>query len=193
MRHNTATSKIFLTLLVFGVILWLGGSLVRMSTAYDIYVPFSQMELKADYSDTARLHTVKLFAMGALYTGIGFSSAFFGFVLLGFYLRKQLKQYGWLFMALVLFILSAPWGFYEMYLDIQLNFAIMDKGITFDSATINDLFVTRFSKLSFWPVLSYMAAITGVLTLVWRPLNKYTGKSEENLQVNSEGGNNETE
>jgi hypothetical protein len=38
-----------------------------------------------------------------------------------------------------------------------------------------------------------MAAITGVLTLVWRPLNKYTGKSEENLQVNSEGGNNETE
>ena len=173
MRHNTIISKIFLTLLVFGMVLWLGGSIVRMSTAYDIYVPFSKMELKPDYTDAARLHTVKLFAFLALYTAIGFSAAFFGYVLLGFYMRKYLKQYGWLFISLVLFLLAAPWGFYEMYLDLNLNFAVLEKSVTFNSDAINDLFVTRFSKISIWAVMSYMLAVTSVLTLIWRPLHKY--------------------
>lgn len=154
------------------MILWLGGSIVRMSTAYDIYEPFTEMELKPGYPDTARVQTVKLFSYGSFYTGIGFAAAFIGFGGLGYLWASRMKKQGWLLMALALFMIAAPWGFYEIYIDLKLFYFVKNEGITFSDEMIKELFVDRFSKLSPWALLSYFSAISSVAVIVWRPLNK---------------------
>ena len=183
--QDNVISKILLTLLVFGVILWLGGAIVRVSTAYDIYMPFTKLELKTEYSDAMRMHAVKLFAYGSLYTGAGFVMAFAGFLSLAFYWRTELKRRGWMFMALVLFLIASTWGVYELVLDIRLSYLIKAGSAAFGDKLITDLFVYRFSKFAPWASIAYMSVIASVLIIIWRPLN--------NLKNKNKGGNDETQ
>ncbi len=178
MQRNVI-SKILLTLLVFGIVLWLGGAIVRLSTAYDIYMPFTQLELKTEYNDAMRMQTVKLFTYGSLYTGTGFVAAFVGFLALAFYWRSELKKHGWMFIALVLFLLAVPWGFYELVLDIRLSYLIKAGAANFDDILIKELFVRRFSTLTAWASISYMSAVASILILIWKPLNNIKKINQE--------------
>lgn len=182
MQQNTVISKILLTLLVFGTILWLGGEVQRINIAYEIYMPFTKMELKTEYSDAIRMHTVKLFTYGSLYSGIGFVATFIGFVTLAFHWRKQWKTKGWMFIVLVLFIIALPWGFYELLLDIKLSFLIKAGAVYFNDKQITDLFVKRFTDYAPWASISYLSIVSGIIILIWRPLNniKKINKEEEN-------------
>ncbi len=174
-----------LSLLVFGLILWLGGAIIRVSTAYDIYIPFTKMELKTEYGDAMRMHTVKLFTYGSLYTGTGFVMTFFGFLSLAYYWRNEFKRRGWMFIALVLFFIASSWGIYELLLDIRLSYLIKAGGASFNDKLITELFVNRFSKWAPWASIAYMSAITSIFIIIWRPLNK--------IKKVNKGGNDETQ
>ena len=182
MQQNTVISKILLTLLVFGTILWIGGEVQRINMAYEIYLPFTQMELKTEYNDAIRMHTVKLFTYGSLYSGTGFVAAFVGFVSLAFYWRKQWRSKGWMFIASVLFLIALPWGFYELLLDIKLSFLIKAGGVYFNDKQITDLFLKRFTAYAPWASISYMSIVASIFILIWRPLNniKKIKTGEEN-------------
>jgi len=172
MRHNTITAKIFLTLFSFGLILWLGGAIVRMSTAYDIYKPFSEMELKDGYSEASRVQTVKLFSYGALYSQSGFFAAAVGLIALSVLFRENFNQNGWMFMALALFIIAIPWAIYESIMDLRLFYFIKKDNISFDDKLITELFVYRFSKLSPWAMISYFSVLSSIAVIIWRPLQR---------------------
>lgn len=178
MRHNSITAKIFITLLTFGMILWLGGTIVRMSTAYDIYKPFSEMELKDGYSEAARIQTVKLFSYGAFYSQAGFYAAAIGFIALAVLFRKDFKTRGWMFMSLALFIIAIPWGIYESIMDLRLFYFIKNDNISFDDKLITELFVYRFSKLSPWAMISYLSALSSIAVIIWRPLQIVSKKQQ---------------
>jgi hypothetical protein len=177
MQKDTVISKILLTLMVFGIILWLGGAIIRISTAYDIYMPFTRLELKTEYNDAMRMHTVKLFTYGSLYTGAGFVMAFIGFFSLAYYWRDEFKGKGWMFIALVLFIMASSWGIYELILDIRLSYLIKAGGAAFDNKLIGELFVHRLSTLAPWSSIAYMSAISSMLIMIWRPLNRIKKKN----------------
>ena len=183
MQKNTVVSKILLTLLVFGLILWLGGAIIRTATAYEIYNPFTELELKTEYSNAIRMHTVKLFTYGSLYTGTGFVMAFVGFLTLAYYWREEFKHRGWMFMSLVLFLIASTWGIYELILDIRLSYLVKAGMLDFGDKLINDLFAKRFSTYAPWATISYMSAVAGVLIIIWRPLN--------NIRKTKKGGENE--
>jgi hypothetical protein len=185
MQKDTVISKILLTLLVLGLILWLGGAVVRVSNAYEIYMPFTQLELKTEYGNDIRMHTVKLFAYGSLYTGIGFAAMFVGFLSLAYYWRSEFNKKGWMFIAFVLFLIASTWGIYELILDIRLSYLIKAGGVDFNNKLITELFVYRFSKWMPWASLAYMSAFAAVLIIIWRPLN--------NIKKINKGGNDETQ
>ncbi len=185
MQKDTVITKILLTLLVAGLILWLGGSVVRVSNAYEIYMPFTELELKSEYGNDIRMHTVKLFAYGSLYTGTGFVAMFIGFLSLAYCLRREFKSKGWLFISFVLFLFAASWGIYELILDIRLSSLIKAGVDDFNNKLITELFVYRFSKWTLWASMAYMSAIAAVLIIIWRPLN--------NIKKIKNGGNNETQ
>jgi len=173
MQYKTYKSKILLTLLAFGVILWIGGAIARLAIAYDLFLPGTELILKNYYTDIIRLHTVHLFAMTGLYTGVGFSVCLLIALIIFFKSKSILKKQGWLFMAFVLFFLTVPFESYMMYLDIRLNMAFWSgKLLSFNDYNITSYFLIRFSKLGIPSVLSFFAVLTSVVMIIWRPLNK---------------------
>ena len=80
-----------------------------------------------------------------------------------------------MFMAFVMFFLTAPVESYLIYYDVQLNYALNDGTITsFNSPEVTEYFIGRFKDLSLPAVMSLLAGITSLLILVWRPLDKTT-------------------
>jgi len=169
------SSKIILSFLGSGFILWLGGSVVRSAIAFDLFVPGSEMVLKDGFNDTIGLHTVHLFAVTAFYTAVGYSVAFLSAIILCFKHRSDLKLHGWMFMAFVMFFLTAPVESYLIYYDVQLNYALNAGPITsFGDPAVTEYFIGRFKDLSLPAVMSLLAGVTSMLILAWRPLDKST-------------------
>lgn len=174
----TVTQKLLLSVLAFGLVVYIGGTIVRTAVAFEIYVPGTEMTLKTEYSDALRLHTVKLFATGALYTDIGFIAALIASIGICIVFNKQVKQKGWLFIALMLIFIATPIELYLTYLDFKLNSVIWDAVGSFNDVAIKEFFARRFTKLTIPSALAFLAISTSILLAVWRPLDKSVPKSE---------------
>lgn len=186
MQHNKPIIKIFTTILAFGFIIWFGGSMVRSALAFDVFVPGQAIELKPEYSNEIRMHSVYLYGMLAFYTGIGYSLAFLSVVTLTVLMRRELKKFGWFFMSIILFMLASPVEIYLIINDLYLNMALnYDKVTDFSSPAIQKHFVGRFRNVTIatFSGLAFLAAMTCIIYVVWRPLN-----TKEEKPVDIENG-----
>lgn len=172
-------AKIFMTILAFGFCLWFGGSVVRSAIGFDIFYPSAKLELKSHYTNEIRMHSVYLYATTSLYSDIGYFASFVSVLALAIYWRKQLKLRGWLFMSIMLFLVASPVELYFIYCDIKLSLAIYyDQVKDFASMPVTTYFYDRFKQPSMATpsALAFLAIITSVLYIIWRPLD---GKSKE--------------
>ncbi|MBI5325956.1 MAG: hypothetical protein HZB41_11910 [Ignavibacteriae bacterium] len=172
-----------------GFFIWFGGSIIRTAVAYDLFIPATELTLKNYYSEELRIQTVKLFAIGAVYTDISYGIAFISTVLLCIYWRKNIKERGWLFMAFVLVFISAPVELALIYLDIQLSLGLYygNEIIKFSDKIINDYFMFRYTKMVIPSTMSFLAFISAIIFIIWRPLDKPDIDKEFNLST-QEGG-----
>lgn len=165
--------KLFSAIYMVGMVIWLGGSLMRMVIAYDIYVPATELQLKTNYSDEMRLHNVKLYGMGALYTDISYGFALTSAIFLIILMRGKIKEQGWPAIMLILFFLTVPVETLMIYFDIQLNFAIRNDNLqSFDSEVVRDFFISRFTKFNFMQPSAYLCGISSLIFTVVRPLER---------------------
>jgi hypothetical protein len=173
MRHKTITFKILLTILVFGAITWIGGTIVRSAIAYDLFVPGKALELKNWYSLEQQLTIVSVFRIAGFYTIVGFCLTFASSITIFIYLKEYLRKKGWLFMALILIFLTAPVELYLIYCDLKIIFAFNNMQInSFNDAIIQKYFLARYKHFTVPSALSFLASISAVFLLIWRPLDK---------------------
>lgn len=174
MINNDRTTKILLSILAIGFILWFGGSVVRTAIGYDLFNPDAQLELK-NYAPEIRMHSVYLFANLAIYTGVGYGVSFLFSIITFFKIKKDLKTQGWLFMAFVLFLLASPIQLYLIYLDYGLAMEVVRSGLRdFNSYIVQQNFYQRFvdTKLTVMSSLSFLANLTALVYFIWKPLQK---------------------
>lgn len=175
MKNSSKTFNILLTLFVFGFVIWFGGTILRTTIAYDIFVPGAEMELKAEYSNAERMQTIYIFSITSLLTGISYGVAAVSSIILAILSRKEFKQKGWLFMAFCLFVLTIPIQAYFLHLDYVLANAVYYEKVTdFYNPIIQEYFVERFTDVKNASLysISLLASLTCVLYAIWRPLEK---------------------
>lgn len=167
--------NVFLNFIILGVIVWLGGSVIRNAIAYDIFIP-GTLTRKPFLTDTFIFHTVRLYTLTAFYTIAGYASVLIGMIFLTIGNRNKLKKMGWFFMIVVLFVLAIPAEIYLILFDIELIGTLQSST---DSGTINprlaDIFFKRFSTDSYASQasgLTMMAYITSLSLYAYRPLDK---------------------
>ncbi|TAL68025.1 MAG: hypothetical protein EPN82_11530 [Bacteroidetes bacterium] len=189
MLYKTKTSKFLLTLITMGYFIWFGGSIIRSAVAYDLFVPATELTQKNYYSEEQKINTVRLFDIGAIYTDISYCAALLSTILLFIYWRKNLKQRGWLFMAFILIFISAPVELILIYLDIKLSMGLYygNEIIKFSDKIINDYFIFRYSKMVIPSTMSFLAYVTAIIFVIWRPLDKPKVDAAENFN-DLEGG-----
>jgi len=166
-------TKIILTIFIITVVFWIGGSLIRNIMAFDLFIPATELSLKNYYSEEVRMHTIHLYSVSSVYTGISFGIALVASVLLFIILLKKLKYEGWLFMSFILFFIVAIVELYITYLDVMLGMAISDSIVySFTSDPIKDYFLFRYYKLGILEPMKYLGVITIIILAVWKPLVK---------------------
>lgn len=168
--------KISILLASLGFMIWLGVTIAKSVIAYDLFLPFNNdLILKSIYSSDIMFHSVYLYTSLTIYATVGYISfLFFGLI----YIikdRKQIRAKGWLFISIILTILSMPYYIYEMYLNSGLSNAIFNIGITeFADTAVKNYFLHIYQNpyMSMWSSISFLITITIVAFVVFKPLDK---------------------
>lgn len=167
--------KLVLTISLLGTVLWLGGSIVRNAIAFDLFVP-GTLQLKQSIPDAVVSQTVRLYTIAAFYTMVGYGLSCLGFVILLVEFTKRLKEFGWLFMAFILFFLTIPAEIYLLTFDIELVRALQTTYDTFSAnSKLLEVFHSRFSTKSHAGQISALTTFSYITILglfVFRPLSK---------------------
>ncbi|MGA1249409.1 MAG: hypothetical protein ACO3YM_02835 [Candidatus Kapaibacteriota bacterium] len=173
--ENVIISKIALLIFLFFATLWFGGGLARIAIGFDLFLP-GTLDIKPFLTLEQINYSIRLMGVTAYYTITGYAVSLISAVTLCISLKGRIKQRGWLFMAIVLYIVFFPYELYLAWLDFQLFGRI--NCIDFVNLLKDDgllvLFKQRFhpwmAAISFLSLLSY---ITALLYLAWQPLNMH--------------------
>lgn len=172
MNIKTKTEKFFLSIFAIALIIWLGGTITRTIIAYDNYIPFSQFELKPEYSEEIRIHNIYLFTNLSIFSIISFFAMVISAFIIFFYNIRLLKEKGWLFMAFVLFFLTIPVEIYSIILDINLLIALREGMKNFSEIASQNFIKNKFQYLSIIQPLVFLSYFSGIIILILKPLDK---------------------
>lgn len=173
-------TRLLLLIMFTSLSIWFGGSLVRSALGYELFYNGNKLEIKTEYSNEMQLHTVKLFSYGAAYTGTAYIVGFLCILIFLVKWRGNLKQNGWLFMSIVIFLLSAPIELYLTYLDFELNRLVLFGQFTnFNDPNVQNLFTSRFTKMSLLSPITPLSFVTALFFIIWKPLKLDTSSKEK--------------
>jgi hypothetical protein len=183
--HLSKVSKLLITILAVGFVVWLGGNVVRNAIAYDVFVPGTALEVKNWYSDIEKLSIVSVFRIASFYTIVGYAMTIVSSIALFIMFKKYFKTKGWLLMSFILIFLTIPVELFLIYYDLKIILAFNDQLIkSFEDKIVQDYFIGRFSKLTIPATMSFLSAIAAALIAIWRPLDKPYLTDKENISKN---------
>lgn len=161
-------SKLFLFLFVASGAIWLGSYITRLSLFYQL---FQATEL-----------TLKEFVTGqnisgifqTLIAAISINLIFYLLMIASFIIfvltaKLSLKQNGWLFISVVLILITAPFELYLMLIDYNIVSQIFSGN--FDPKLILTLVVKRFTILSSFPIVEILSYFAVIYLFLFQPLS----------------------
>lgn len=170
----TKSQKLFIALFFIGLIIWIGGSIVRTTIAYDIFeTGENTLKFKFWVDEKIALLTVRHFAIGSLYTSFGFLLAITSFLIISSKLVKYFKSNGWLLMSFILFSISAIFELINIYFDVRLgSYIFFESNLSYFSKEVQTFFYNRLTKYNFSTIYNWLAAFTIIVFMVYKPLKK---------------------
>ncbi len=174
--------KLLLTLSAFGLVVWLGGAVLRQVIVYDLFVP-GTLVYKPELSDDAARQTLHIYGITAVYVRVGYLLALLC-VPVFINLHRRWRSYGWLFMAGVLFMMFIPFEAVFLYFDWRIEQTV-GLGLGFNLAEAKELlwqafslrFLGDFGSGARW--LTLFGYLSAIAVLVWRPLHKHIPETPE--------------
>lgn len=168
----TYLQKLFIALWFVGVIIWIGGSIVRTTIGYDLFETQKLLTLKQYYTKNDALITARYFAIGSLYTEVGFIISFISAIVLFPTLRKLFKKKGWLLMSYILFVLASISEFILLFFDIKLSLYIFSgaSNLSYNAYEVQKYFQWRLQNLSFLVIYNWLAIFSIIFFIVFSPL-----------------------
>ncbi|QLH53941.1 MAG: hypothetical protein CH6_2419 [Candidatus Kapaibacterium sp.] len=168
------TQKLLLSIFIIGIMIWIGGSIIRSAIVYDIFeADYQQLKFRYWVDEKIALITVRNFAVGSLYTGIGFFLSLLSSIFLFPAMKKHFKSEGWLFMSFILLVIAYVFEIILLYFDIRLGlYLFFNPKVSYYSNEVQTFFYERFSKYNFLMVYNWFAVISIILFSVFKPLRK---------------------
>ncbi len=156
---------------LLGIVAFMGGSIVRISLAFDLFVP-GTLTWKSWYSPEVVAQTIRLFAQSGFYTLIGYGVALFFGVIVWLAQRSVWRQSGWLLMSGILCVLYIPVECIQARFDIDLIYLTIGGLGSFSVESAQALLLKRLTFLSGIPLLAMLGYCTALTLMVWQPLQR---------------------
>jgi hypothetical protein len=175
----TGAVRFWLTLLVFGGILWLGGTVMRAMIANEFFIP-GTLEYLPDVSLDQERTLFQLISAASTLLLIAYGAVLVSAIVLLRILPLQRKENGWLLMASILFFLFVPVEFFTGYLDLKFILLWNNTTDLLDqygiqsyeqhSSLMRATLSHRIGALGGLPVIAMLSYLTAVALVVWQPL-----------------------
>jgi len=167
MEKLNKLSKIFLYISTLSGIIWLGSYISRILVTYQLFKP-KGLQLK-DYVNEQNLY-------GILYTissAISITFVLFIVFLISFFIfiltsKINLKKEGWLFITLVIILITAPFEIYLMTIDYKIISKVFFS--IFDSNEILQLYVKRIKQINSFPLIEIFSYFGIIYLFLFQPL-----------------------
>lgn len=176
MQNLSKISRIFLFLASLSGILWLGGYVSRLLLTYQLFQPRDFL-LKGYVSDANLPGIFTTMNASITFTFITFIIFLLTFALFLLTSRISLKKQGWLFVILLIILVTAP---FELYL-MKIDYDIMTKiyyNASFDAKEILSLYIKRLKQLSSFSLIEIFSYFSIVFLILFRPLTMKNDAAE---------------
>ncbi|HEX2868027.1 MAG TPA: hypothetical protein VHO03_13360 [Ignavibacteriales bacterium] len=167
MQNLNKFSKIFLYLAFLSGILWLGGYLSRILLTYQLFEPrdFVLKSYVTDQNLGGILYTLNSSVTYTLITFLVFIVSFILFILTS---GIKLKEEGWLFVTLLIVIITAPFELYLMSFDYQIATKVFFSA--FVPKDVLALYIKRMKLLSSFPLIEIFSYCAILFLIIFKPL-----------------------
>jgi hypothetical protein len=169
MEIKKTSTKIYLFILIVGVLFWLGGSIYRAIVAYTLFEPFS-LVVKSEITYDILRQTLKLIGNINVYLLISYPIVLIFFGLFVKSSKANLRNEGWLFMIMMILILFMPIEIYLSYLDINYTFLVLFGN--FDTNIALSFLIQRIAALGGLPVIGFLCYFTSIWFAIFQPLKR---------------------
>ncbi len=176
MKNLNSVSKIFLFLSVISGILWIGTYTMRLVLAYQIFegINFTLRQ----YINTQNLNGIFIILNSAILTTDIIYFSFIIFSILFILTSKlSLKLNGWLFIIILIIIITLPLESYLISIDYKIYFLVKQYSI-FNNSEVLNLYIKRLKIFSSFPMIEILSYISIIYFAIFRPLTSNIVKNE---------------
>lgn len=177
--HFSGPVRFWMTLLIFGTIVWLGGTVMRAMIANEFFVP-GTLEYLPDVSLDQERTLFQLISAASTVLLIAYGIVLLSAIVLVRILPLRRKDNGWLLMASILFFLFVPVECFTGYLDLKFILLWNNTTDLLDmhgiqsyaqhSSLMRETLSHRIGALGGLPVIAMLSYLTAVAIVIWQPL-----------------------
>lgn len=165
MENSSKLTKILLYILSVCFMIWFGSYFIRLVITYQI-IDSTSLDILKTYHELPAEFYLTLFVPVLIINIASYFLFSLAFVLFCLFSRLNLRRDGWLFIALVIFIITFPLEIYLLYLDYSaINFL----------PDVNSFLHTlekRIQILSSFPIIELFLYLAVIYLFLFKPLRK---------------------
>lgn len=171
MQKLNKFSKIFLFLFAAGGVVWLGSYITRLSLFYRLFQE-DQLVLRNYITEQNLFVILQLLISAISINMIFYPLMIFAFIPFVITSKLNLRQNGWLFIALVIVVITLPFELYLMFIDYKLIILITNDIFNMNEAI--SLIVKRFTVFSSFSFIEILSFFSILYLFMFQPLTKNT-------------------
>ncbi len=174
MKKQSFFSKLFASFALASGSIWIGSYLVKLFLIYQLFEPkdliLKEMFLIND------INTVLLSMLPAFITPfLAYIIMIISFVLFLLFSKISIKENGWLFISIMIILITLPFEFYLLIIDYKIISLLLQSSFSADSIII--LVRDRITSLSSFPIIEILSYLSILFLIIFKPLtikNKVT-------------------
>jgi hypothetical protein len=175
MKNLNSAAKIFLYLSILSSSVWIGSYLVKIFTIYRIFEE-ENLNIKEIFSvtDQSGLFYVLVPVVATSFTV--YLIFFFSLLLFLVTAKLNFKIHGWLFISVVIFLITLPFEAYLMTIDYKFLSAVLAENYSPDY--LFGVLKSRITMFSSFPIIQIFSYFGIIYLILFKPLSKSENHNE---------------
>jgi hypothetical protein len=177
MKKQSFISKLFVSVTISSGAIWFGSYISKLFTIYNLFEP-KDLALKASFESEsigyllAELLPVFVTPFTAYIVMIVF------FLLAVSVSKVNIKKEGWLFISIMLVLITLPFEIYLMLIDYRVISSLLSN--SYNNEYILELLRDRITSLSGFPIILLLCYLSIIFLIVFKPLAAKVNLINEN-------------
>jgi hypothetical protein len=167
MKNHSFFTKLFASFSLASGSIWIGAYLVKLFLIYQLFEP-KDLVLKEKFLSSDLQNALFVMLPAFVTPFIVYIVFIFSLLMFLFVSRISLKQNGWLFISVIIILITLPFEFYLMLIDYKVISLLMMN--TVNSETIINLMRERITILSSFPIIEILSYISILFLIIFKPL-----------------------